>query len=39
MPKSPDQANEYAGFFMALGLNGHLSKLATLNLHDYFTEK
>ena len=23
------------GFLMALGLNGHLSRLTTLNIHDY----
>ncbi|KAI4812434.1 hypothetical protein KUCAC02_023822 [Chaenocephalus aceratus] len=34
-PKIPELANEYAGFLMALGLNGHLTKLATLNIHDY----
>lgn len=33
-PKNPELANEYAGFLMALGLNGHLTKLATLNIHD-----
>ncbi|XP_070577566.1 anaphase-promoting complex subunit 1-like [Ptychodera flava] len=27
--------NEHAGFLMALGLNGHLAKLDTLNLHEY----
>uniref|UniRef100_A0A8C2A3Z6 Anaphase-promoting complex subunit 1 n=1 Tax=Cyprinus carpio TaxID=7962 RepID=A0A8C2A3Z6_CYPCA len=37
-PKSADLANEYAGFLMALGLNGHLTKLATLNIHDYLTK-
>uniref|UniRef100_A0A3B4FSC5 Anaphase-promoting complex subunit 1 n=1 Tax=Pundamilia nyererei TaxID=303518 RepID=A0A3B4FSC5_9CICH len=37
-PKSPELANEYAGFLMALGLNGHLTKLATLNIHDYLTK-
>ncbi|KAK6293745.1 hypothetical protein J4Q44_G00360710 [Coregonus suidteri] len=37
-PKSLDQANEYTGFLMALGLNRHLSKLATLNIHVYFTK-
>uniref|UniRef100_A0A8B9HLH4 Anaphase-promoting complex subunit 1 n=1 Tax=Astyanax mexicanus TaxID=7994 RepID=A0A8B9HLH4_ASTMX len=37
-PKSAELANEYAGFLMALGLNGHLTKLATLNIHDYLTK-
>lgn len=37
-PKNPELANEYAGFLMALGLNGHLTKLATLNIHDYLTK-
>nr|XP_046257770.1 anaphase-promoting complex subunit 1 isoform X2 [Scatophagus argus] len=37
-PKIPELANEYAGFLMALGLNGHLTKLATLNIHDYLTK-
>lgn len=37
-PKSPELAHEYAGFLMALGLNGHLTKLATLNIHDYLTK-
>ena len=27
--------NEHAGFLMGQGLNGHLAKLATLNVHDY----
>lgn len=27
--------NEHAGFLLALGLNGHLSKLSTMNIHDY----
>lgn len=30
-----DAQNEHAGFLLALGLNGHLSKLSTLNVHDY----
>ncbi|KAL7987272.1 hypothetical protein Chor_006191 [Crotalus horridus] len=38
-PKNAELANEYAGFLMALGLNGHLTKLATLNIHDYLTKK
>ncbi|KAG9328910.1 hypothetical protein JZ751_009328 [Albula glossodonta] len=37
-PKSADLANEYAGFLMALGLNGHLTKLATLDIHDLLTK-
>ncbi|MBN3295003.1 APC1 protein, partial [Amia calva] len=37
-PKNSELANEYAGFLMALGLNGHLTKLATLNIHDYLTK-
>uniref|UniRef100_H3ATJ7 Anaphase-promoting complex subunit 1 n=1 Tax=Latimeria chalumnae TaxID=7897 RepID=H3ATJ7_LATCH len=37
-PKNTELANEYAGFLMALGLNGHLTKLATLNIHDYLTK-
>ncbi|XP_030628160.1 anaphase-promoting complex subunit 1 [Chanos chanos] len=37
-PKNAELANEYAGFLMALGLNGHLTKLATLNIHDYLTK-
>ena len=27
--------NEYSGFLMALGLNGHLTKLTIFNVHDY----
>lgn len=34
-PKAGELANEHAGFLMALGLNGHLPKLATMNMHDY----
>lgn len=30
-----DAQNEHAGFLLALGLNGHLSKLSTMNIHDY----
>lgn len=37
-PKNTELANEYAGFLMALGLNGHLTKLASLNIHDYLTK-
>ncbi|KAL5008156.1 hypothetical protein ScPMuIL_013737 [Solemya velum] len=37
-PKSNELTNEYAGFLMALGLNGHLVRLHTLNVHDYLTK-
>lgn len=37
-PKSNDLTNEYAGFLMALGLNGHLVNLHTLNVHDYLSK-
>uniref|UniRef100_A0A8C4RIV1 Anaphase-promoting complex subunit 1 n=1 Tax=Erpetoichthys calabaricus TaxID=27687 RepID=A0A8C4RIV1_ERPCA len=37
-PKNAELANEYAGFLMALGLSEHLTKLATLNIHDYLTK-
>ncbi|XP_043916095.1 anaphase-promoting complex subunit 1 [Protopterus annectens] len=37
-PKNVELANEYAGFLMGLGLSGHLTKLATLNIHDYLTK-
>ena len=30
-----DALNEHAGFLLALGLNGHLSRLSTMNVHDY----
>ena len=33
--KSESLTNEHAGFLMGQGLNGHLSSLATLNVHDY----
>ncbi|KAM9809546.1 anaphase-promoting complex subunit 1 [Syngnathus typhle] len=36
--KNQEMANEHAGFLMALGLNGHLTKLGTLNIHDYLTK-
>ncbi|XP_054654988.1 anaphase-promoting complex subunit 1 isoform X1 [Dunckerocampus dactyliophorus] len=36
--KNQEMANEHAGFLMALGLNGHLTKLATLNIHDYLAK-
>lgn len=34
-PNSNERSNEYAGFLMALGLNGHLAKLDVLNVHEY----
>ncbi|CAH1791675.1 unnamed protein product [Owenia fusiformis] len=34
-PKQNELTNEHAGFLMALGLRGHLSNLATMNVHDY----
>ncbi|CAG2230501.1 APC1 [Mytilus edulis] len=37
-PKSNDLTNEYAGFLMALGLNGHLVNLHMLNVHDYLSK-
>ncbi|GFO33512.1 anaphase-promoting complex subunit 1, partial [Plakobranchus ocellatus] len=30
--------NEFAGFLMALGLNGHLPNLSTFNIHEYISE-
>ncbi|XP_077585962.1 anaphase-promoting complex subunit 1 isoform X1 [Stigmatopora nigra] len=36
--KNQELANEHAGFLMALGLNGHLTKLGTLNIHDYLAK-
>lgn len=33
--KSETLNNEHAGFLMGQGLSGHLTKLATLNVHDY----
>ncbi|XP_077996954.1 anaphase-promoting complex subunit 1-like [Glandiceps talaboti] len=30
-----EMTNEHAGFLLALGLNGHLAKLDTLNTHEY----
>ena len=32
---SQDNPTQHAGFLMALGLNGHLSRLATVNLNEY----
>ncbi|GAB1607743.1 anaphase-promoting complex subunit 1-like [Argonauta hians] len=37
-PKICDFTTEYAGFLMALGLNGHLINLATLNIHEYLSK-
>jgi hypothetical protein len=37
-PKNSELTNEYAGFLMALGLNGHLPNLDTLNVHDYLSK-
>ncbi|XP_022110916.1 anaphase-promoting complex subunit 1-like isoform X2 [Acanthaster planci] len=34
-PAGSELTNEHAGFLMALGLNGHLSSLSTLKVHDY----
>ncbi|XP_072103052.1 anaphase-promoting complex subunit 1 isoform X1 [Mobula birostris] len=36
--KNTELTNEYAGLLMALGLNGHLSKLTTMNIHDYLSK-
>jgi len=33
--KSEALTNEHAGFLMGQGLNGHVTKLATLNIHNY----
>ncbi len=38
-PSAEDSANEYAGFLMALGLNGHLRALTDFSLFDYLREK
>lgn len=32
---SSDATNEHAGFLLALGLNGHLDKLSSMNFYDY----
>jgi hypothetical protein len=37
-PKDNQLTNEHAGFLMALGLNGHLTSLAHMNLHDYLSK-
>ncbi|XP_072170160.1 anaphase-promoting complex subunit 1-like [Diadema setosum] len=34
-PQTTELTNEHAGFLMALGLNGHLSNLDKLNIHNY----
>ncbi|XP_030854571.1 anaphase-promoting complex subunit 1 [Strongylocentrotus purpuratus] len=34
-PQTTELHNEHAGFLMALGLNGHLSNLDKLNIHNY----
>ena len=35
-----DQAcNEYAGFLLALGLNGHLTKLSSFDIYEHLQEK
>ncbi len=34
-PKGTELSNEHAGFLMGLGLNGHLSTMATLSVHEY----
>uniref|UniRef100_A0A4W3JSC5 Anaphase promoting complex subunit 1 n=1 Tax=Callorhinchus milii TaxID=7868 RepID=A0A4W3JSC5_CALMI len=36
--KNTELTNEYAGLLMALGLNGHLSKLTTMSIHDYLSK-
>ncbi|KAK6181291.1 hypothetical protein SNE40_009178 [Patella caerulea] len=36
-PVGNDMVNDYAGFLMALGLNGHLINLETLNIHEYLS--
>jgi len=33
--KTDALTNEHAGFLMGQGLNGHITKLATLNVHNY----
>ena len=38
-PLEEDQANTYAGFLMALGLQGHLTTLSDFHLYDYLQEK
>lgn len=35
---SSDTPTEHAGFLMGLGLNGHLSRLTTLSIHDYLAK-
>ncbi|CAL1529435.1 unnamed protein product [Lymnaea stagnalis] len=36
--KPKELTNEFAGFLMALGLNGHLPNLCTFNIHEYISE-
>ncbi|KAK0047655.1 anaphase-promoting complex subunit 1 [Biomphalaria pfeifferi] len=36
--KPKELTNEFGGFLMALGLNGHLPKLCTFNIHEYISE-
>ncbi|XP_035824384.1 anaphase-promoting complex subunit 1 [Aplysia californica] len=36
--KPKELTNEFAGFLMALGLNGHLPNLSTFNTHEYISE-
>ncbi|BFZ07558.1 hypothetical protein BsWGS_10597 [Bradybaena similaris] len=36
--KPKELTNEFAGFLMALGLNGHLPNLCTFNIHEYLSE-
>jgi len=36
-PRTTDLSYEHAGFLMGLGLNGHLSNLATLSIHRYLS--
>ncbi|CAB3997180.1 Anaphase-promoting complex subunit 1 [Paramuricea clavata] len=37
-PKDNQLTNEHAGFLMALGLTGHLSNLAIMNVHNYLSK-
>ncbi|XP_046858377.1 anaphase-promoting complex subunit 1-like isoform X2 [Xenia sp. Carnegie-2017] len=37
-PKDCQLTNEHAGFLMALGLTGHLSNLAIMNVHNYLSK-
>lgn len=38
-PSSEDSSNEYAGFLMALGLQGHLSGVPDYDLYNLLKEK